>query len=161
MDHIERQSEITRKSIDWRFAVFIVNIDALKLLEAQRGKLVADEFLRSAAERVGRRLNPRDAVALMRDQCFAVLIEVPLFQASLEEIAASMQRDVMSLVAELNAGIDATASIGIAKLKRHYFNASDIIRDAGIALNHAREAAPGSVVIFNRSMETPEAAIAI
>ena len=137
----------------------MVNIDSLSSLEAVRGKLVAEEFLRSAAERVGRRLNPRDAVAVMRDGCFAVLVEVPLLHTSLEEIAESIQRDVMSLVVEQNARIDATSTVGIAKLKRNYFNAADVVRDAGIALRHAREANPGSVMIFNRAMEA-EAAIA-
>jgi GGDEF domain-containing protein len=138
----------------------MVNIESLSSLEAQRGKLVTEEFLRSAAERVGRRLNPRDAVAIMRDRCFAVIIEVPLLHASLEEIAESIQRDIASLVIERNARIDATASIGIAKVKRHYFNAGDVIRDAGVALSNARSEKPGTVMTFNRSMDPSEAAIA-
>jgi GGDEF domain-containing protein len=157
MDHVERQGAITRKSIDWRFAVFIVNVEALDSIEALRGKAVAEEFLRSAATRVGRRLNPRDAVAVMRDRCFAVLVEVPLLNTTMEEIARSMQRDIMNLVAEQDLVIDATISIGIARLSRSYAQASDVIRDAGVALRHARNTKHGSVVVYNRSMEIAEA----
>lgn len=159
IDHIDRQTEITRRSIDWRFAVFMVNIESLATLESLRGRLVADEFLRSAAECVGRHLNPRDAVAVMRDRCFAVLIEVPLLQLSIEQIAESIQRDIAGIVVEQNLRIEPTSTIGVAKLKRHYFNAVDLIRDAGVALRYARESNPGSVVIFNRAMDA-ETAIA-
>jgi diguanylate cyclase (GGDEF)-like protein len=156
IDHLERQSEITRKSIDWRFAVFMVNIDALASIEMTRGKPAGDQILREAAERVGRRLNPRDAVALMRDQCFAVLVEVPLLHMAIEQIAAKIQADIAALVLEQNEPFDPTASIGIAKLSRNYFKATDVLRDAGLALGRAREAGPGTIMVFNRSMEPLE-----
>lgn len=160
IDHLERQSEITRRSIDWRFAVFMVHIESLESYEAVQGKQAAEQFLRAAAERIGSRLSPRDAVAVMRDRCFAVLVEVPLFQMPMESIAAAFQADIGGLVHEKDFRIDPTASIGIAKLSRNYFAATDVIRDAGIALRHAREEGAGSVKVFNRAMELADAAIA-
>jgi Amt family ammonium transporter len=159
VDHLDRQIEITRKSLDWRFAVLLVNIESLESIEALRGKSVAEEFLRSAAERAGRRLHPRDAVALMRDRCFAVLVEVPLIHMSMEQLAAVIQQDIVSLIVEQNARIDPSTSVGIAKVGRNYTTATDVIRDAGIALNRAREAGAGTVMAFNRSMEMIDAAI--
>jgi diguanylate cyclase (GGDEF)-like protein len=160
LDHADRQLEITRKSLDWRFALFMVNVDSLEQLTASRGSQVADEFLRNAAERVGKRLNPRDAVALMRDRCFAILVEVPLLKSSMDEFAASVQAEILTLAVEQNARIDSTASVGIAKVRGNYAAASDAIRDAGLALKHAREAGAGTVMVFNRAMELADSAIA-
>lgn len=160
IDHLDRQLEITRKSLDWRFAVFMVNVENMEQLEAVRGKHVADEFLREAADRVGKRLNPRDAVAVMRDRCFAILVEVPLVKSSMEEFAASVQAEIRELAMEQTARINPTSSVGIAKVRGSYAAGSDAIRDAGLALKNAREAGAGTVMVFNRAMELVDSVIA-
>lgn len=138
----------------------MVNIESLAELAAAKGAQVADEFLRTAADRIGKHLNPRDAVAVMRDQCFAILVEVPLVKSSMEEFAASVQTEIRALAAEQDAKIDAAASVGIAKVRGSYIAGSDAIRDAGLALRNAREAGAGTVMVFNRAMELADSAIA-
>ena len=62
-------------------------------------------------------------------------------------------REIVGLVVEQNAGIAATASIGIAKARGSYLKADEVIRDAGIALRSARESGAGTVMVFNIAME--------
>jgi GGDEF domain-containing protein len=131
----------------------MVNIEGIHSLQVLRGSKAADELVRSAATVVGRRLNPLDAVAVMRDRCFAVLVEMPLARMTMQDFAELIQHDVIGIVREQNPTLDAAVTIGIAKLGRSYSVAQDVIRDAGIALRHARDAQPGSIMAYNRSME--------
>lgn len=163
VDHVDRQLQITRKSIDPRFAVLFVDLDCYGSVATEKGKNAAEILVRGAAEKIGMKLAPRDAVALLGGGTIGVLLEAAYRRIQPQEFAAQVQSELRLLMAEVGQVVDATASIGIAKVSGNYIHANDILRDAGIAMHSAEVDGMGQIVAFNRSMDAvlPEAAIAI
>ena len=163
VDHVDRPLQITRKSIDPRFAVLFVDLDCYDAVVAEKGKNAADILVRGSAEKIGMKLAPRDAVAVLGGGTIGVLLEAAYRNIQPQEFAAQIQSELRLLMAEVGQVVDATASIGIAKVSGNYIHANDILRDAGIAMHSAEADGIGQIVAFNRSMDTfvPDAAIAI
>ncbi|MEO5588920.1 MAG: diguanylate cyclase [Gemmatimonadaceae bacterium] len=160
LDHVGRQLEIIRKSIDSRYAVLMVKLDDYNAVLARGGAKAADEMVRVAAENIGMELAPRDAVAILRAGHVGVLLEITQLRGS-SLTAAQRIGQVLSRMPVGTGSPGMTASIGISKITGGYLAAGDVLRDAGLAMQCAEAEGPGSTVVFNRSMDQTLADVAI
>jgi diguanylate cyclase len=152
IDDVERQLQITRKSIDSRFAVLLVSLDNYRDVANEKGRTAADMLVRATVEPIGPLLARHDQVAILGNGTIAILLETARLRAAAQDFAAEVVGEMKG--AALDCGVIApSASVGIAKVTGNYMAAEDILRDAGIALHAAESAGHDQTMLFHRGMD--------
>ena len=141
-----------RRGSSGKFAVLYLDLDNFKTVNDAFGHSVGDDLLREAGNRIATCLRKGDLVAGFGGDEFAILQRV-----------GRLPRDAMKLAERL---IDAIAkpfdidghiveigvSIGIAICPDDSLDAEELVRDAGVALDHAKERC-GSYAFFKPAMD--------
>ena len=152
IDHVDRQLQITRRSIDSRFAVLLAALDNYPRIVSDTGKSAADLLMRALVQPVGSLLGARDAIAVLENGMIGILLETARLRGQPHDFAAEMIGLVKTAAGD--CGIkDPTLCVGIAKVTGSYIAAEDIIRDAGIALRAAEAEGRDKIMMFHRGME--------
>ena len=120
------------------FAVLFLDLDRFKLINDGYGHQAGDRLLVEIAHRLRRAVRPGDTVARLGGDEFTVLI--PDIKGS-EEAVAVARRIHDSLSRPFRVGgqeVFTTASTGIAISSPRYDDPDEILRDADIAMYHAK-----------------------
>jgi diguanylate cyclase (GGDEF)-like protein len=131
--------------------VLLVNVDAFRDVNDTMGHDVGDDILIELGRRLSAGLRKSDSVGRLAGDEFVILVEGGLADDAPDELAGR----VLELTAPPFAatgdsrGIDVAVSIGIALGSRA--QPEDLLRDAGIALCHAKTDGPRAVV-FSTAM---------
>ena len=152
LDHVDRQLQITRKSIDSRFAVLVCDLDNYPDIVTEKGLQAAEMVARAVVEPVGAMLARGDAIAILSNGTIGILLETVRLRGSVLDFAAEMVGGLKTAALDVSVK-DPTASVGIAKVTGNYIAAEDILRDALIALRAAEAAGRDQIQIFHRGMD--------
>ena len=152
IDDVDRQLQVTRRSIDSRFAVLLISLENYDSIAAEKGRSAADLVIRAVVEPVGPLLARSDAIAIIGKGMIAILLETARLQVSAQAFATEAA-GVMKAAAVESGVLDPSASIGIAKVTGNYIAAEDILRDAGIALHAAEASGRDQTMMFHRGMD--------
>ena len=162
IDHVDRQLQITRRSIDQRFTLLLANLDNYNSVVSEKGRSVADLLIRALVEPVGSMLAPRDAIAILENGTIGILLETARLRGQAQDFAAEMVGMLKAAAADCGVA-NPTVSVGIAKVTGNYSAPEDIINDAGIALRVAESQGHDKMEVFHRGMtellEAPPIAI--
>jgi diguanylate cyclase (GGDEF)-like protein/PAS domain S-box-containing protein len=133
-------------------AVLFIDVDRFKHINASLGHRAGDDFLVEFAHRIRAVLRPADTVARLGADEFVVLCE-----------ALENEREAMALAGRLGAvlampfvlqgavprEVYASASVGIALASDAAIDAEALVRDAGTAMNRAKEQGGGHAEVFD------------
>lgn len=136
------------------FAVLLVDLDNFKMISSSLGHLAADEMLKKIAHRLQTCLNSSDTVARCGDDEFGVLLENT---NDIGEATSIADRIRHALSRPLNLGdheIVTSASIGITMSAAHYHKPETMLRDADLAMHHAKMQGRDCYVVFDTTMHT-------
>ena len=140
----------TRKS----FAVFCVDLDGFKAINDERGHEMGDEVLRAVGLRLRNSLRHSDTLARMGGDEFLVLIEdcagAPAARSVAQSLVTSLQQPLLVGGKQLFI----SGSIGIAMFPGDGKNASQLRRQADLAMYRAK-ALGGGKVALSSSEDTP------
>jgi len=153
LDRLGWAVEQAQRSDGSRFAVVFLDLDGFKLINDSLGHLMGDELLRAVGERLHRDLRSVDTAARFGGDEFAVLL-YGLKQEAVLVIVERLQERIAEPVMLGDHEVSVTASIGIATSDTGYTNAEDVLRDADIAMYHAKEAERGTACLFDPVMHT-------
>jgi diguanylate cyclase (GGDEF)-like protein len=146
--------ELTRIHPGERLAVLYLDIDKFKALNDMLGPATADEYLKAFAERLRRAIDPHDFVARIGADQFAVIqtgsvrsaADTAAFATRLCEIGRLPQwLDEQTVVVDVTIGISFAPGDGT--------NAETLIKNAGIALDRAKENGRGAFRFFEPEMD--------
>jgi len=151
IDHVDRQLQITRKSIDQRFTVIMVNLDNYPSIVSEKGKAAADMLVRALVAPVTSLLAPRDSIAILENGTIGLLVETARLRGQAQDFATEMVGLVKTAAADCGVK-DPSVCVGIAKVTGNYVAAEDIVRDAGIALRMAESEGVDKTEVFHRGM---------
>ena len=143
--------ERARRHEDAGFAVVFLDLDGFKLINDSLGHLMGDELLTVVADRLREGLRSADTAARFGGDEFAVLLD-GLDQEAVLTIAERIQQRIAAPVQLGDHEVAVTASIGIASSQTGYDSADDVLRDADIAMYHAKEAERGTASVFDPLM---------
>ena len=133
-------------------AVLFLGLDGFKKVNEGLGHLMGDWLLLEVAQRLDGCVRPEDTVARMGGDEFVVLLE-QLDDTDHVQRVASRIADALEPAFTLNGEeVSMTASIGCAISTAVEDRAEDLVRDAEIALDCAKEAAPGRFELFEAHM---------
>jgi diguanylate cyclase (GGDEF)-like protein/PAS domain S-box-containing protein len=135
-----------------RFAVLYLDLDRFKIVNDSLGHLVGDELLTAVSRRLESCLRQGDTLARLGGDEFAILLN-ELGEAQQANAIAFRIQD--ALTAPFSIGgreVFTSASIGIAFGLAEYADPDEIMRDADIAMYHAKSHGKARHEVFDADM---------
>ena len=119
-------------------AVLFLDLDRFKVINDSLGHSAGDQLLVGLSQRLTARLRPEDTVARLGSDEFAVLLEdvkdASAVTAVAERLGAELQRPILFQ----ERGLFITVSIGIALTTSRGTTPEEILRNAELAMHHAK-----------------------
>lgn len=154
------EEEINRaNTAGHRLALLYIDLDRFKYVNDNYGHGAGDNLLVKLAERMTLTIGPSITIARTGGDEFAVILPLD----APERDASHLARDLLNAVRQ-PIEIDGTAfrasiSIGIAHYPDHAKSASDLLRNADIALYAAKNEGTGLACAFDAGMEARQQAL--
>lgn len=149
-----------RRLPNYLFAVLFLDLDRFKLINDSLGHDAGDQVLQEIAARLLAALRgadsvtrwPEDVVARPGGDEFVLVLETIRVPADATRVADRMLKALAKPIMLNGHEVVVCASIGIAVSSSNYERAEDILRDADIALYHAKREGKGRARIFDPEM---------
>ena len=154
LDRTEQMLARARRSYVPVAALFI-DLDGFKDVNDSLGHGVGDQLLQAVTARLAATMRESDSIGRLGGDEFVVLVDGSTLDAAPELIAERLLevlREPFEMEASPSGLLTLTASIGIAAGTRP--TATELLRDADIALYRAKEAGKDRFVVFRPEMHT-------
>jgi diguanylate cyclase (GGDEF)-like protein/PAS domain S-box-containing protein len=155
LDRLEAALTFSRSDDGMRPTVLMLNIDRFKQVNESVGFAVGDSILLNIARRLGRLLRPQDTLARLNGDGFAIILLSEREPERITAFADLVRRAVTAPMSFAEREIIVTASVGIALFdKASDAKRDDVLKDAELALAHARRLGGDRVEVFRPSMRS-------
>ncbi len=151
-DRVGRSFWRARRRDDYRFAVAILDLDRLKLINDSLGHVAGDRLILTIARRIEECLRAGDSAARVGGDEFAVLIDDLKDPSDAIRVVSRIARAIRTPLTLGGQEVYTTASIGIAYHGTHYERSEEMIRDADTAMYAAKAAGGARYQIFDAAM---------
>ena len=136
-----------------RPSVFFIDIDRFKQINEAIGLSAGDSILLTVARRLGRLLQARDTLARLSGDEFAVILVSEGETEKIVALADAVRRSLATPVTFGEREISLTAAIGLALYDpQMHPKREDMLKDAEIAVSHAKRAGGNRIEIFRPAM---------
>jgi len=161
LDLLDRAITRTGRRHDYQFALVILGLDRFKTVNHSLGNAVADRLLVEVAHRLQTCLRANDAVtrgghgftlARLGGDEFTVLLDDIDDAANAVRVAERLRDALHKPFGVEEHEVFVTASAGITLSSSGYTDAEDVLRDAAIALQRAKEAGSSRCELFDIHM---------
>ncbi len=154
LDRISQRLRLQKRRHDSRFALLFLDVDGFKLVNDSMGHQAGDQMLIALGRRLASCVSLFDTVSRLGGDEFVVLLDdvddpsvvVQVAEQVMSALRAPFQLNGFELVT--------TASIGIAIGGPEYDSAEALLRDADIAMYHAKRRGKARFVLFDEPMRT-------
>jgi diguanylate cyclase (GGDEF)-like protein/PAS domain S-box-containing protein len=151
-EQLRRRFEDASALLDSFFAVLFVDLEHFAEINESLGHAAGDLVLTQIATRLRAAVDSRDVVARLGGDEFAVLLQSLGDILHVESIARRILNNMQKSIAIGSNAVFLGASIGIAVASSSYERAEDVIRDAEIAMQHAKESGGSRFALFDSTM---------
>ena len=134
-------------------AVLAIDVDRLRAISDSMGHQAGDRFMAQIARRLDHAAGPDDVVARVGNDEFAVLIAGAPGDEDGAQVAQRIRDALTQPVAINEREIYPAASIGLALVDQSHRYAGDPLREAEIAMYHAKRAGRGGFEIYQPEMK--------
>ncbi|MCE9523679.1 MAG: EAL domain-containing protein [Alphaproteobacteria bacterium] len=134
-------------------AILAVDVDRLRVVTDSLGHQAGDQFLSQIARRLDHAAGPDDAVARLGNDEFAVLALGSRGDEDGAKVAQRIRDALTQPVAIGDREIYPAASIGLALIEPSHRFGGDVLREAEIAMYHAKRVGRGGFEIYQPQMK--------
>ncbi len=138
-----------------QLAVLFLDLDRFKVVNDSLGHGVGDQLLIGVSQRLASCLRPEDTIARLGGDEFAILIEDVKDDKAPASVADRLTGELQQPFAVEGREVVITVSIGIAMSTAKRMTPEDILRDADLAMYHAKGRGKARYEIFDKSMNAP------
>jgi diguanylate cyclase (GGDEF)-like protein len=136
-------------------AVLFLDLDRFKVVNDTLGHTVGDQLLVEVSRRLTSALRPGDTVARLGGDEFGILLEDVADAETAETVALRVEESLGKPYRFEGREVFVTASIGIALSSAKLGLPEEILRDADLAMYHAKAKGKARHEVFDGSMSAP------
>lgn len=134
-------------------AVLFIDLDNLKQINDSLGHKAGDDVLRAVALRLQLCTRAGDMVARLSGDEFALVISSHNIVQDARNVAERIMRALSGAIRAGEQEIHTTASIGISTYPEHGSTADDLLKNADIAMYHAKNRGKNTYSFFTEDMQ--------
>jgi len=138
--------------LDSFFAVIVVDLEHFKDVNESLGHSAGDFVLTQVAQRLSAEVDSNDIVARLGSDEFAILIHSLGDILHVETVARRTLNSLSKVIDVSQRSVFLGASVGVAIGSATYESAEDILRDAEIAMQHAKVSGGARYSLFDSKM---------
>ncbi|MBD2681242.1 EAL domain-containing protein [Nostoc paludosum FACHB-159] len=154
VERLELAINRAKRVESYRYAVLFLDLDRFKVINDSLGHLAGDQLLKDIAQKLKAHLREVDLIARIGGDEFVILLEdIPGIEKAIQ-ITERILKDFQTPLILNDAEVVIGTSIGIVLGKNDYCQASDLLRDADIAMYRAKAHERSSYKIFDVKMHT-------
>ncbi|MEB3311453.1 MAG: EAL domain-containing protein [Snowella sp.] len=152
MERIELALKRAKRVKNYNFALLFLDLDRFKIINDSLGHLVGDQLLIHVANKLKSYLRETDLVARLGGDEFVILLEDIANTKQASQVAERILNDCQLpfMVGDYEMSIN--TSIGLVVASQDYEKASDLLRDADIAMYKAKIPGGNNYRIFDNQM---------
>ncbi len=151
-EHLRRRFAESGALLDSFFAVLFVDLEHFKEINESLGHAAGDLVLTQIAGRLRSSVDPRDVVARLGGDEFAVLLQSLGDIIHVEALARRILNNLSKSIPIGSRSLFLSASVGIAIGSSSYERGEDVMRDAEIAMQHAKASGGARFALFDSTM---------
>jgi diguanylate cyclase (GGDEF)-like protein len=153
IEKLEFLLELSKINATTKFFVLFLDLTRFKNINDSLGHTIGDKVLMLVGKRLLRAVNPEDTVARLGGDEFAIILSDPLSVERAEIIARDIYQKLTQPFSLRGNRIFTKLHIGLAGFDRDYAKPEDILRDADIAMHHAKEKGL-QVAVFDKELRS-------
>jgi diguanylate cyclase (GGDEF)-like protein/PAS domain S-box-containing protein len=154
IDRIEAAFAFARSDNQIRPSVMVIDLDRFKQVNDSVGIAVGDSILLTIARRLTRLLKPQDTLARLSGDQFAMILLSEREPARIVAFAETMRRTLRAPIGFNDREIFITASIGLALAENQAHRTDEVLKDAELAMYHAKRIGGDRIEIFKPAMRS-------
>ena len=154
IDRMEAAFGFARSDSQFRPSVLVIDLDRFKQVNDSVGIAVGDSVLLTIARRLARLLKPQDTLARLSGDQFALILLSEREPARIVTFAETMRRTLRAPIGFNDREIFITASIGLALAEDQSRNTEEVLKDAELAMYHAKRIGGDRIEIFKPAMRS-------
>lgn len=154
IDRMEAVFAYARSDPQIRPSVLVIDIDRFKQVNDSIGISAGDSILLTVARRLTRLLKPQDTLARLAGDQFAVILMSEREPARIVALTESLRRTMRAPIAYSDREIFLTASIGLALVENQPHRTEEALKDAELAMYHAKRIGGDRIEIFKPAMRS-------
>jgi diguanylate cyclase (GGDEF)-like protein/PAS domain S-box-containing protein len=152
LDRLEAVLGFARGDSAIRPTVIVVDLDRFKQVNDSVGIAVGDSILLTLARRLARLLKPQDTLARLAGDQFGLILLSEKESSRIIAFAETLRRALRAPITFNDREIFLTASIGIALSDGQPHRTEEIIKDAELAMYHAKRIGGDRIEVFKPAM---------
>ena len=149
---LDHAIEMAKNINDFKFAVMLIDLDRFKSINDSLGHQTGDKLLISVTSRIKACLRSNDIIARLGGDEFALLLYDIKEDSQVTAVANRINNAAESPFLIDGNEIHISASTGIVIDTEKYSTAEKLLRDADLAMYHAKDMGKACYKIYNRQM---------
>jgi diguanylate cyclase (GGDEF)-like protein/PAS domain S-box-containing protein len=152
LDRLEAVLGFAKSDAALRPTVMVIDLDRFKQVNDSIGMAVGDSILLTLARRLGRLIKPQDTLARLAGDQFGLVLVSEHEPSRITAFAETMRRTLRAPIAFKDREIFLTASIGLTIGEREAQRAEEMLKDAELAMYHAKRSGGDRIDVFKVAM---------
>lgn len=152
LDRLTHTMERSKRNLGNGYAVLFLDLDRFKVVNDSMGHQIGDQLLIETARRISACLRRQDTVARLGGDEFVILLEDLKTPNEYKAIAERILQSLDKPAVVGGSRVFMSVSIGVVLGNTKYVHADDLMRDADIAMYHAKKLGRNRFVVFKPAM---------
>jgi diguanylate cyclase (GGDEF)-like protein/PAS domain S-box-containing protein len=152
LDRLEAMLAFAKADPSIKPTVIVIDLDRFKQVNDSVGIAVGDSILLTLARRLGRLLKPQDTLARLAGDQFALILLSERESERIVAFAETLRKSLRAPITFNDREIFLTASMGIALADGQPQRNEEVLKDAELAMYHAKRIGGDRLELFKPSM---------
>jgi diguanylate cyclase (GGDEF)-like protein/PAS domain S-box-containing protein len=152
LDRLEAVLAFAKADPSIKPTVIVIDLDRFKQINDSVGIAVGDSILLTLARRLGRLLKPQDTLARLAGDQFALILLSERESERIVAFAETLRKSLRAPITFNDREIFLTASMGIALADGQPHGNEEVLKDAELAMYHAKRIGGDRLELFKPSM---------
>jgi diguanylate cyclase (GGDEF)-like protein/PAS domain S-box-containing protein len=157
LDRLEAVLGFAKTDAAIRPTVMVIDLDRFKQVNDSVGMAVGDSILLTLARRLGRLIKPQDTLARLSGDQFGLILLSEKDSARITAFAETIRRTLRAPITFRDREIFLTGSIGLALAESDPQRAEEVLKDAELAMYHAKRGGGDRIDVFKAAMRARKA----